>query len=408
MFVVKIGILASSYPRFKNDNAGIFVYNLVKNIVLDKHINQYIIAPHSKKSKFYEQQYNCKIFRFPYFFPLSLQKLCYGSGIIKNIKANKFLLLLAPWFLFSEFFFSLFLCKKKAFDLIHAHWIIPQGVIAYLLKKILKIPYIVSIHGSDIFSFNNALFKFICKIVLSNAAVVTANSTKTALAAKNIINKDVVIIPMGVDCSLFNDKFKHLHTQSEKNKAPEILFAGRLIDLKGVSFLLDAISILRLEYPEILLRIVGKGPEQKSLMQKVRQLKIDNNVVFSGTVVNHKLPDIYRKADVFVIPSIINENGETEGLGTVTLEAMACGVPVIGTNVGGIPDIIRNRVTGLLVEEKNGQMIADSIVEIMTNKHLRDEMCKNAHLLVDEKFSWDIISKQFIKLYRKSVNNRSF
>ena len=404
---MKIGILTSSYPRFKNDNSGIFIHNLVKKIALNKKIHQNIIAPHSITSKFCEDKHVYKIFRFPYFFPLSLQNLCYGSGIVKNIKSNKFLLLLVPCFLAAELIFSLLLSKKKSFDLIHAHWIIPQGLIAYLLNKILKIPYIVSIHGSDIFSFNNALFKFIYKIILSNAEVVTANSTKTALAAKNIINKDVVIIPMGVDCSLFNDKFKHTHTQSEKNKAPEILFAGRLIDWKGVSFLLDAISILRLEYPEILLRIVGKGPEQKNLMQKVRQLKIDNNVVFSGAVVNHQLPDIYRNADVFVIPSIINDNGETEGLGTVTLEAMACGVPVIGTNVGGIPDIIRNRVTGLLVEEKNGKAIADAIVEIMVNKKLRDEMCKNAHLLVDEKFSWDIISKQFIKVYRKSVNNGS-
>ncbi len=401
---MKVCILTSSYPQFKHDNAGIFVYNLVKNVALKKAITQFVIAPHSKDSKIFENNSIHKVFRFPYFFPLSLQKLCYGAGIVKNIKQNKILIFLIPFFIIAQFISLLILSKKESFDLVHAHWIIPQGVIACLCKKIFNIPYIVSIHGSDIMafdkSFNNSVFRKLYIIVLNNAAFVTANSNKTAEIVNRISNLDVEIIPMGVDLDLFNPNqtFK-----KEKGAKPnqEILFVGRLIDWKGVSYLVDAILKIKSSYPKIILKIIGDGPELSSLQARVKKLKLQKNVIFLKAVPNYKLPDIYRNADVFVIPSIINDNGETEGLGTVALEAMACGVPVIGTNVGGIPDIIKDRVTGLLVDEKNSEAIADSIIEIMENKPLRDDLSKNAHEFIQKRFSWDIISERFIKLYKK-------
>ena len=394
---MKICVLTSSYPQFKHDNAGIFVYNLVKKNALRKDIHQYVIAPHSKGSKFSEENQTHKIFRFPYFFPLSLQKLCYGSGIAKNIKQNKLLILLVPFFIIAEFIFLLMISKKESFDLIHAHWILPQGVIAYFCKKILKIHYIVSIHGSDILTFNNLFFRKVYEIVLSNADFVTANSSKTAESADRIIKTNIELIPMGVDLDLFyKDK------TNKKNKNPKIIFVGRLIDWKGVGYLLDAIAKVKIKYPTILLEIIGDGSEKVNLQKRVKELKIENNVVFWGSIPNHKLPYFYRSSDIFVIPSIINDNGETEGLGTVTLEAMACGIPVIGTDVGGIPDIIKNKVTGFLVEEKNGEAIADCIIKILGNKSLRDDMCQNAQKIIVERFSWDVVSDRFIELYQRN------
>ncbi len=392
--------MTSSFPQFKSDNAGMFVYNLVKKNTLRKNINQYVIAPHSKESKFFEDKQTHKIIRFPYFFPLSLQKLCYGFGIVKNIQQNKFLILQIPFFLVAEFVSLLIISYKESFNLIHAHWIIPQGVIAYLCKKILGIPYIVSIHGSDIHAFNNVLFRRMYKIVLRNADFVTANSKKTAMVASQIVKKDIEIIPMGVDLDVFHsNKIKIKYSNKKKNI--KILFVGRLIDLKGVNFLLEAVSRVKLKYPEIILSIIGDGPEYRNLKNIVNELKLQKHVNFLGTIPNHMLPDVYRSSDVFVIPSIINENGETEGLGTVALEAMACGVPVIGSNVGGIPDIIKDRITGLLVEEKNGKAIADSIFEILENKVLRDDLCQNAHKFIVERFSWDVVSDRFIELYKQ-------
>ncbi len=397
---MKVCILTSSYPQFKHDNAGIFVYNLVKNVALKKDITQFVIAPHSKDSKIFENNSIHKVFRFPYFFPFNFQKLCYGSGIVKNIKQNKLLLLLVPFFIIAQFISLLIFSKKESFDLVHAHWIVPQGLIAYFCKKILNIPYIVSIHGSDILTFNNAMFRTLYKIVLSNAAFVTANSNKTAEIANRLLKSNVEIIPMGVDLDLFNPNHAFKKEKGAKI-SQEILFVGRLIDWKGVSYLVDAILKIKPNYPKIILKIIGDGPELVSLQARVKKLALQKNIIFLKAVPNYKLPDIYRNADVFVIPSIINENGETEGLGTVALEAMACGLPVIGTNVGGIPDIIKDRVTGLLVEEKNFEAIVDSIIEIMENKPLRDDMSKNAYELIQKRFSWDIISKRFFKLYEK-------
>jgi glycosyltransferase involved in cell wall biosynthesis len=143
------------------------------------------------------------------------------------------------------------------------------------------------------------------------------------------------------------------------------------------------------------------------LLTLSRCLHLGSKVIFIDKVPQKELPRMYSSASLFVLSSIVNEKGETEGLGVVLLEAMACGLPVIGSNVGGIPDIIKDGETGLLTRQKDPDDIAEKIIKLLSDEKLRDKVVENGLNLVKQNFSWEIISDKFLKIYHDviKVNN---
>ena len=399
---MNVCILTSSFPRNPEDPAGIFVYNLAKWLA-KKNINITVLAPHHKGCKFIETRDAFTIFRFPYFFPFGLQKLCYGSGIIKNINEKKPLFLQIPFFFLSQAICASVLIKKLRADIIHAHWSIPQGLIGVVSKKILNIPCITTLHGSDIFSMKNPQMKALNAWILTQSDSCTANSTQTTGAAEHLCcRKDLIQIPMGVDTEFFaiSDEQRKLTMGSSGRN---VIYAGRLIDWKGVEYLIKAMPKVIRRYPDTQLTIVGDGPERERLFQSAKESGMQDHLIFTGSLSQEELRRYYTTADVFVLPSIVNGIGETEGLGVVLLEAMACGVPVIGTDAGGICDIIKHETTGLMVPQKHPAAISDSILRLFEDHDLRSKLIDNGRRLVETHFSWDIISDRFIQIYRNMV-----
>ena len=120
-----------------------------------------------------------------------------------------------------------------------------------------------------------------------------------------------------------------------------------------------------------------------------------------GNTPQTELPGLYSAADVFVLPSIVNDRGETEGLGVVLLEAMACGTPVIGSDVGGIPDIVKDEETGLLARQKDPDDLASKILRVFEDQNLRQRMIEKGLAFVRMNFSWRSVADRFLNLYQK-------
>lgn len=182
-----------------------------------------------------------------------------------------------------------------------------------------------------------------------------------------------------------------------------ILFVGRLIDWKGVNILVSSMKKVRDTVRNARLVIVGDGPERKSLADRVKELGLEDSVTFTGQVSGMELKDYYSRASVFVLPSI-TVNNQTEGLGVVLLEAMASGVPVIGSNTGGIPDIIEDGVNGLLVQPGDPKALADAIIRILSDLALADRFREAGIKTVSERFSWDRIGDQFTMVYQEVLH----
>jgi len=231
--------------------------------------------------------------------------------------------------------------------------------------------------------------------------VCTANSFATAKIARTLSGReDIRIIPMGVDVEFFRQTADREALHGGLGREDKtILYAGRLIEWKGVEYLIKALPEVIEKHPEAKLVVVGSGPCKKDLVSVTERLNLQDKVTFLDAVSQEELARYYSAARVFVLPSIVNDEGETEGLGVVLLEAMASGVPVIGTGVGGIPDIIKDGETGLISLEKNPNDLADKICTLLTDEDLRKKVTEKGYQLVTKEFSWDVIAKEYAGLY---------
>jgi len=394
---IKILVITTTFPRWKEDTVPSFVYHLSKELS-QKGLEISVIAPHADNASRFEIMDGMRVYRFPYFYPFQYQKLAYNGGIIPNINKSNLAKLQVPILFISELISCLMILKKNRIDTIHSHWIIPSGLIGAILKKTFKINHILTLHGSDINTIKkSSILRHICSFALHNADRITVNSTYTlnmVLSIDNSIQDSIDILPMGVDTECFTPRtYNGIKESLGANEL--ILFVGRLIDWKGIKYLITSMIYVINRFPNSILLIGGDGPERGNLEKLIRNLNLERHVFLLGPIDTNKLQLYYNSADVFVLPSI-ELNGQTEALGVVLLEAMASGTPVIGSNIGGIPDIIRNGVNGFLAEPENAIDIANKIIEVLSNNLLREKIIKEAHATIDERYSWSVISLKLL------------
>lgn len=404
---MRVLVTATTFPRWKNDTEPEFVFFLSK--LLAKHHDTSVLVPHHFGAKKSEYMDKLKVYRFTYFYPARLQRLCYDGGIRPNIRKSwlaRIQVLIMPLaFLLS----TINLVKKNKINLIHAHWIIPEGFIAALLKKLFKVPYIVTAHAGDVFPLRQRLWGFFAKIALQNCDFCTVNSNATKMAVLKVAKiRNIKIIPMGVDLRRFNKNKKSGRVRKLFGVKKEfILFIGRLAEKKGVKYLIKAMELVTRKFPGSKLIIVGDGPQKSKLELLTKRLELSNNILFAGKIPNKDLPKIYASSDLFVLPSIVTKSGDTEGLGVVLLEAIASNVTCIASDVGGIPDIIKHEKTGLLVEQKNPEELAKAMIRLLKNKGLRNKLVKNAQQHVKKNYSWNVVANKFEKVYRSIEKRQS-
>jgi len=392
----KILVLASTFPRWKNDTTPPFVFELEKRLVKDFEIH--VLAPHYKSVKREEMMEGLHIHRFRYFWPASLQKLCYEGGILPNLKRNKLLYIQAVTLIIFELITAIKIVRKEKIDLIHAHWIIPQGIVALIIKKIFNIQYLVTSHGGDIFGVNNKISFLLKKAILENAKTTTvvSNAIKQKI---DKINKKInpIVIPMGVDSKLFNpNKYDALLKARYNSNGKILLFVGRLEEKKGVEYLIKAMPAIIKKAPKVKLLIIGSGTLENELKKLSFRLKLNKHVIFIGALSNKELPRYYAIADIFIGPSVKTRGGDAEGFGLTFVEAIFSGTPVIGTSAGGIPDIISKIEIGRIVKQKNPNAIVNEIIKLLSKR--KNPKIKTNKMKDLIKFDWDNISLEYIKL----------
>ena len=401
-------VLATTFPRWENDSEPAFVFNLSKRLA-SKGFNIVVLAPGAPGALAYEEMDGLKIYRFTYFYPKRLQKVCYDGGALPNLKSSWLARIELPFFLLFQFLHIGWIIKKEKIYMIHCHWIVPQGFFCAIFQRIFKIPLILTAHAGDVFSLNNPILKRIGKFTISQSLFCIANSNATQQAILAISNgtTPVKIIPMGVDLDVFNGQ---CHDQNIKKKynitGPLLLAVGRFAEKKGFKYLIEAMPFILAKYPETKLLIIGFGPLGKSLKDLVVKLKIDNSVIFPGKMSSLYLAKYLTISDVFVGPSIVDDSGDTEGLGIVFLEALASNTAVVASSVGGITDFIFDYETGLLVEQKNPKDIAQKIMRLLGDRELRKKIALKGKKYVEDNFSWEIITEQYFPIYKQILNER--
>lgn len=267
------------------------------------------------------------------------------------------------------------------------------------LKKIgfLKSKIIITAHGFDIHNITQDEASDINKLV-SNVTVNTRYLKCQSI--DNGIDTDLIeVVPVGIDTSLF--KFKYIKTLNKNYKNIDLVIfsVGRLIPLKGHIYGIMAVESLVNKGYNLKYKIVGHGEEREALLNYVKEAGLQETILIDDFLGQTELHNEFKKADIFLFPSTSDKTGRREAFGLVSLEAQAMGLPVIGFRSGGFPETIVEGQTGFAVEDKNVEALADRIEAFILNRELLIKMSKNGPKHINEKFSIESTTGQYLKLY---------
>jgi len=398
----KILCITSSFPQFREDYAGSFVYALAKDLSECNDFDIDVLTPHTPNSQPEETWSKVRVFRYRYWWPLSGETLCSQGSALVNLKQGLHQKLKLFPLIFFQLLNGMFLQIKYRYDVIHCHWLLPQGLIGLVIAKIFKLPIIVTIHGGDVFRLNGWLFKVIKRLVVSNVSFITVNSSATKKAVNTLVQnqKNIQLIPMGVSApvAVSEDRKSEIREKYAVGEGPLLLFLGRLVEEKGVGDFLHAVKILVQQNISVKALIVGEGQDRDRFENLSKSLELENVVKFVGGVPPARVYDYYSAADIFIGPSKISDDGWIEGQGLTFIEAMFSGTPVVATDLGGIADTITNLETGVLVPGSCPEKIADAVKMLLQDKSLYESISIKAKSCVEAKFSRKVSAVSFASL----------
>jgi len=422
---MKVLVIGSVYPRFQEDAEVPWLRTSIAHLK-KAGVEIQVLAPAYKGLKSHDID-GTHVNRFRYA-PASWEILTHEEGAPSKMASKPWLQLLAIPYIINGFFQCIRICRKWHPDVIHAHWPFPHAYIALGAAKLFKIPLVLNFHGAELLLIRKKKWvKPLLKFAIGQAQAIFANSSFTAGKIKALRNVDVEWSPYGTTLE------ERRETRDESNalchpernvvepKDPvtivphpvngkfKILFVGRHIERKGICYLIEAAKHLPRDKFEI--RIVGVGDlteqlkQQAALLDERRETKDERtqsaSIIFTGKLSPEDLANEYKTANVFTLPAIVDHKGDTEGLGVVLIEAMELGLPIVASNVGGIPDVVVDGESGILVPEKDPVALADAFKRLEADPTLIQKLLAGARKRIEECFTWDGIIERQIEVYKR-------
>lgn len=379
-------VLASTYPRWRDDVEPGFVHELARRLTDVFEVS--VITPHAAGALVDESLDGVAIHRYRYA-PAALETLVHGGGIVSHLRRSPWKFALVPGFVLAQWLSARRLLRRQPPALIHAHWLIPQGLIARAVAG-RAVPYVVTSHGADLFALPGAWFARLRRWVMQRASKVTVvSAAMQAKVRQEAPDTPVVVLPMGVDAEQLFTPDPAITRDSD-----ELLFVGRLVEKKGLRHLLAALPAVIAQRPSVRLTIAGFGPELSALQGLVEQLGLAAHVRFLGAVAQPQLPALYRRAGLFVAPFIAAESGDQEGLGLVVAEAMACACPVLVGDVPAVHDLV-DADTGVIVPATEHARLAAAINALLDDAPRCAQLAAQGRRHVLERYSWTAVAARY-------------
>jgi glycosyltransferase involved in cell wall biosynthesis len=338
------------------------------------------------------------VYRFRYFFK-RWENLTHKQGAPNRIR-NPVYLVVAFFYILCGLFHAIWFCRKHRFDVIHVHWPFPHGIWGYAASCASGSPVLLTFHGAELLLCSKYFFvKYFLRHAIKHAGAMTANSTFTANQVAQLADRPADVVPYA--CAV------QARPVSKNANKPvrELLFVGRLIARKGLDYLLRSLPLLDGRCA-VHLHIIGDGDRAADWKALASELKLDGRVTFHGPAPNEELQRRYAEADIFILPAIVDDRGDTEGLGVVLVEALCFQTPVIASNVGGIPDVIIHERTGLLVPQKDSPALAQAIEQLLSDRALAQSLAEQGLDHATHYFDWERITQLWLKLYARVVADR--
>lgn len=394
---LKILVIGSTYPLHEKDHQVPWMRETVRRIVERGH--QVEVLASSFKGQKPTPIDGVPVHRFRYA-PAGIEDMTHGEGAPN--KANSWVhSLLGILYILSGTLYALRLAMKNRYDVVHVHWPFPHGIMGWLAARMTGARYLANCHGAELaMGRRKTWIRRFLRFFLRRADVVVCNSTHTQDEIRKMTDCDATIVPYGATVDVGTPRFCHIIPNGRVTK---LLFCGRLIERKGIGFLLRALPLV-LANRAVHLDITGRGDKMEEWQKLTTQLGLDEHVTFHGFVSNEELSRLYRECDVYVHPAIFDSRGDTEGLGVVLIEALMNAKPVVASKVGGIVDVIKHLKTGVLVEEKNPEEIADAIEMLIASPRIARKLGENGRKFAEWHFDWDRVIGKLERIYSETTS----
>ena len=388
---MKALLVATTFPRWPRDpGPAPFVFQLAKHLAA--RLPLLVLAPHFPGAAKQEDLEGVPVRRFRYLWPEGLETLADGQGLQNHLRQSFRARLEALPFLLGELLALRRLLATGEFSAVNAHWLVPSGALAALLKKFYRFRLVLTAHAADVFLLlRTPGGKRLLRWIVGRADLVFCVSEALAagMTAATGPSAKFKVLPMGADLKLFAPAPSRAAVRERLGLEPGflILFVGKLTEKKGVTFLLQALAKLQSDQTSPRLLIIGEGALRAELMAEAGRLGLSERVRFLGAKPQVELADYYRAADLVVVPSVRDRRGETEGMPVVLLEALASGAPVIATPLCGAPEALKGKGV-IVVPSANAAALAEAIAAAERHPPKVD-------LSAVQAFAWPEIARQY-------------
>jgi glycosyltransferase involved in cell wall biosynthesis len=400
---MRIGVLTHNYPRFPGDFVGGFIEAFCRELAREGH-HVTAIAPYDAafdralSESVGSGRVDLRLYR--YVWPTRLHRVGYGRSMRSDLALRLDGYVLSPALIASGIITTLAWARRTAPDVLHAHWVLPNGFIGAVVSAVTGIPLVVSVPGSDAqVARSNALFAAMARTAFQRASLITANSAdlRDAVVAVGADPAKFDMIVYGTD----PDRLRPNQSGVEELRkslgiTPDqvvVLAVGRMVPKKGFDVLLQAMTNPEVRSRPIVAVLVGEGDEWAAWKALSTSLGVDDRVRWVGSVPSDRIGVYYNAADVLVMPAVTQP---ADGLNVCVLDAMSCAKPVVGSNVAGNPLAIVDGVTGTIVPERSPAALANAMATLADDPELRQRMGAAGRRRIDEELGWPAITRRYI------------
>lgn len=359
---------------------------------LAKDLDTVVLVPRVPDAPARESIDGMRVERFAYF-PRRWESLADGA-ILENLRANRWQWLQVIPFVLAESLNLRRLIREHRPDVLHVHWIVPQGVAALLVAR--RVPWVVTTLGGDVYALRDSFSQRLKRAILRRARSVTTmnNEMRAQLIDAGASAAETYVQPLGAD-------IERIQTQvGDDEPIPgRLLFVGRLVEKKGAAILIEAVRRLP-PGTDWSLEVIGDGP----LRVRLEELAAGLPVEFSGSASRDDLARAYGRSSVVVVPSVPAASGDQDGLPTVLLEAMGAGRAIVASEIAGIDEAVTNQETGLLVPPNDADALTAALATLLEDAALREKLgaAAAAH---SKAFSFEACSQRFLELLVRAADH---
>ncbi len=409
---LRIAMLTTSYPLYPGDTTAPFIEELAAQMVELGHEVHLALPAHPKLQRGPQER---GVYLYPFSYAPGLKPLQvwgYAGALSGDVGLKGGALAAAPLAITASIAAMGRLAHQVHPDLLVAHWVVPNGPPTALVARLAARPLVVSLHGSDIFlAERNALIGRAASSVFHQAAAVTACSPDLATRAINLGARatHTTTIPYGVDQVRFHPATAELRAavRGELSLRPAeklLLAGGRLVHKKGLDVAIAALNTAAVRNaPPARLVIFGYGDLEAALKAQVAALGLQERVLFTGRVEREQIPALFAAADLFLLPSVHDHAGNVDGLPNTLLEAMASGLPIVASDVVGVPTVITNQMHGLLVPEGDAAALGEAIATILHQPAFAATLGQAARARVERELTWPQTAQRYLAVYQQAL-----